>query len=104
MSGGCGYVLSRAALDKFIEFLPNATQQECAAANSTEIEDVEMSRCLQNAGAVAGDSRDDEFKTRFLAFMPEKMLRSNSNDKDFWGFLSVFYHVHYVGLRRVFFF
>ena len=70
MSGGSGYVLSRAALDKFIDFLPNATYQQCTAVHSTATEDAKMSRCLLNAGAIAGDSRDDELRMRYLPFDP----------------------------------
>ena len=77
MSGGCGYVLSRAALDVLIDFWPSATEEECAALNSTAIEDLEMSRCLQNAGAVAGDSRDDQLLDRYLPFEPHCVLKSN---------------------------
>ena len=41
------------------------------------IEDLEISRCLQNSGAVAGDSRDDQLLDRYLPFEPHCVLKSN---------------------------
>ena len=105
MSGGCGYVLSRATLDKFIDFLPNATEQQCAAVNSTATEDVEMSRCLLNAGAIAGDSRDDELRMRYLPFEPHCMLKSKFFSDNFWSFTYGFYHAHsvsYIYFKSIF--
>ena len=102
MSGGSGYVLSRAALDKFIEFIPNATEQQCPAANSTVIEDLEMGRCLLNAGAYAGDSRDDELKMRYYPLNPYGVLKSNHLSSDFWIYTRSYYHINSVKADSIF--
>ncbi|XP_039963709.1 glycoprotein-N-acetylgalactosamine 3-beta-galactosyltransferase 1-like isoform X1 [Bactrocera tryoni] len=85
MSGGAGYVLSRAALRRFAEV---------AAANSTACsqnqlsEDKEMGICLQNAGVVAGDARDDEGAERFHPLAPIHLIPVDTSE---WYPLYLFY-------------
>ncbi|XP_071962036.1 glycoprotein-N-acetylgalactosamine 3-beta-galactosyltransferase 1-like [Antedon mediterranea] len=80
MSGGAGYVLSKEALDRFVnKALPNG--DKCSASGSGA-EDVELGKCLQNVGVVAGDSRDSLNRTRFLPFGLEYFL--GSMPKNFW--------------------
>ena len=96
MSGGCGYILSRGALTRFVEFSSIASQEQCAAANTQAIEDVEISICLQNAGVPAGEFRDDEFKIRFLPYEPFCVLKSNYFGSNDWTFTYPYYHLHAV--------
>ncbi|XP_018006940.2 glycoprotein-N-acetylgalactosamine 3-beta-galactosyltransferase 1-like, partial [Hyalella azteca] len=69
MSGGAGYVLSKEAVRRLVEEgLPNPRKCRADAAGD---EDVEMGRCLQNVGVIAGDSRDHMGRDRFFPFIPE---------------------------------
>ena len=48
-------------------------------------EDVEMGKCMQSVGVVAGDSRDDLGKERFFPLIMEQVLSwRTSVGKDFW--------------------
>lgn len=74
MSGGSGYVLSREAVRRFnVEALTDGYK----CWNGTEgNEDVEIGKCLENVGVLAGDSRDNLNRSRFLPFPPDGLLRS----------------------------
>ncbi|CAI5443512.1 unnamed protein product [Caenorhabditis angaria] len=81
-TGGSGYILSRAALQKFIEIsLPNSTL--CSQSHDGP-EDVEIAKCLENVGVEAADTRDAEGRHRFMAFEPEKMLKPVPDPRDSW--------------------
>ncbi|CRL06198.1 CLUMA_CG018901, isoform A [Clunio marinus] len=70
---GSGYVLSREAVRRFNE---DALPDDYKCWNGTEgNEDVEIGKCLANVGVLAGDSRDDLNRSRFLPFPPEGLLR-----------------------------
>ncbi|XP_030372216.1 glycoprotein-N-acetylgalactosamine 3-beta-galactosyltransferase 1 [Scaptodrosophila lebanonensis] len=71
MSGGAGYVLSRDALRRYNLFARNNTKF-CRANGKSE--DKEIGRCLQNVGVVAGDSRDEQGRERFLPFSPRHLM------------------------------
>lgn len=71
-SGGAGYVLSKKALVKLIEEgIPN--KQKCRNYGAGN-EDVELGKCLENVGVLAGDSRDSSLKGRFFGIKPEKQV------------------------------
>lgn len=69
MSGGAGYVLSKAALKQFID-VALTNKSKCRQGHDGA-EDVEMGKCLENVHVTAGDSRDMEGKDRFFPFVPE---------------------------------
>ncbi|OQV22943.1 Glycoprotein-N-acetylgalactosamine 3-beta-galactosyltransferase 1 [Hypsibius exemplaris] len=70
MSGGAGYVLSRAALRRFVE--DGLEKHRCR--NVSFAEDVEMGRCMQKLKVPAGDSRDSLKRNRFFPFLPSTHL------------------------------
>ncbi|CAG2102837.1 unnamed protein product, partial [Medioppia subpectinata] len=57
MSGGAGYVLSRAAVKQFVTagigYFTDSSQ--CLAGTDTGVEDLEMGKCLQHIGVTADD-------------------------------------------------
>ncbi|KAJ1373923.1 hypothetical protein KIN20_036484 [Parelaphostrongylus tenuis] len=88
-SGGAGYVLSREALKKFInEGLPDA--KKCRPDHRGN-EDVEIGRCLQRIGVVAGDSRDNHKRHRFFPFVPYRYLSRGHLGRSYW-FLAYSYY------------
>ncbi|KAM7006424.1 glycoprotein-N-acetylgalactosamine 3-beta-galactosyltransferase 1-B-like [Tautogolabrus adspersus] len=78
MSGGAGYVLSKEALRRFVEgFKTNV------CTHDSSIEDVEMGRCMEKVGVLAGDSRDSMQRETFHPFIPEQHL-THKFPKSFW--------------------
>lgn len=72
MSGGAGYVISKATLKKLVtEGFPNSN---ICTKETNGTEDYEVGKCLQNLGVHPKDSRDSEEKERFHPFMPEHLL------------------------------
>lgn len=70
---GSGYVLSREAVRRFNK---EALIDDYKCWNGTEgNEDVEIGKCLANVGVLAGDSRDDLTRSRFLPFPVDGMIR-----------------------------
>merc|ERR1711862_284254 len=58
MSGGAGYVLSRKALDRFVN-VAMKDPKHCSTFGQTGasgMEDIEMGWCMESANVVAGDS------------------------------------------------
>lgn len=88
MSGGAGYVLSRNALDLFInKALP---QPHLCEPSDNGSEDAEMGICLNNIGVRAMDSRDSYGRGRFFPFVPRDHLFP-SLDKNFWYWKYIYY-------------
>src|SRR5205814_739490 len=72
MSGGAGYVLSKAALITFgEEGISPGHPDECKDNQDESSEDVGMGKCMEALGVAAGDSRDSLGRGRFFPFAPE---------------------------------
>ncbi|XP_018022250.1 glycoprotein-N-acetylgalactosamine 3-beta-galactosyltransferase 1-like isoform X2 [Hyalella azteca] len=90
MTGGAGFVISRAALRKFVEeALPDP--QKCRASDIGEDDDVEVGRCLTNVGVVAGDSRDELGRGRFFYQPPADQLSYALQGNKSWEWPHSFY-------------
>ncbi|CAB3236564.1 unnamed protein product [Arctia plantaginis] len=88
MSGGAGYVLSKEALERFVnKALP--TPHHCHAGDQGA-EDAEMGKCLDNVGVLAMDSRDEMKRGRFFPFIPKDHLFP-TKDKSFWYWNYIYY-------------
>ncbi len=82
MSGGAGYVLSRAAVTRFVEV--GLKDPAKCRADPGGAEDLELGQCMQNIGVRAGDSRDDLGRETFHPFEPEHHLIPGLVPKDNW--------------------
>ncbi|GAB6033393.1 hypothetical protein CHUAL_013156 [Chamberlinius hualienensis] len=89
MSGGAGYVLSREALKRFVE--DGIPQKKNCRQDGGGAEDVEMGKCLEKVGVLAGDSRDKQGRGRFFPFVPEHHLIPNHVPKDNWYWKYIYY-------------
>ncbi|XP_045518152.1 glycoprotein-N-acetylgalactosamine 3-beta-galactosyltransferase 1-like isoform X4 [Pieris brassicae] len=88
MSGGAGYVLSSAALERFVnKGLPSP---HLCKASDHGAEDAEMGICLEHIGVKAMDSRDALHRGRFFPFVPKDHLFPN-HDKGFWYWKYIYY-------------
>ena len=65
-SGGAGYVLTKSAVDKFVGVVGDSSK---CRQDGRGAEDVEMGKCLANAGVAAGDSRDELGRDTFMPFV-----------------------------------
>jgi len=88
MSGGAGYVLTRSAVDSFISVMGDSSKCRQDGGGS---EDVEIGKCLANAGVTAGDSRDELGRDTFMPFVPEHHLIPGHIPKDMWYWSYIFY-------------
>ncbi|XP_053561498.1 glycoprotein-N-acetylgalactosamine 3-beta-galactosyltransferase 1-A-like [Bombina bombina] len=66
MSGGAGYVLSKEALNRFVE---GFNTKVCS--HTSPVEDLELGKCMEKMGVTPGDSRDPEGRQTFHPFTPE---------------------------------
>ncbi|XP_075163755.1 glycoprotein-N-acetylgalactosamine 3-beta-galactosyltransferase 1-like [Haematobia irritans] len=74
MSGGAGYVLSKSSLEKFATTAYNNNQ---VCNHTFKEEDIQLGKCLENIGVIAGDTRDDEGKERFIPLTPNTVIPNN---------------------------
>ncbi|CAG0900537.1 unnamed protein product, partial [Darwinula stevensoni] len=85
MSGGPGYVMSREAVERFVEkALPNPAL--CPPLQKDE--DVGMGKCMHAVGVEAGDSRDELGRWRFLPFEPEFHINPDNRKGYKWKWFS----------------
>ena len=82
MSGGAGYVLSREALQRLIVRGLNISGK--CREDDGGAEDVEVGKCLESVDVIAGDTRDELGRERFLPFIPEHHLIPDILPKDMW--------------------
>ena len=86
-----GYVLSKNALDKFVNLaLKGKGNGNCKFESDDGFEDVELGLCLENVNIKAGDTRDEEGKGRFFPLSPELLLFPNATQPS-WYWQYMFY-------------
>ncbi|XP_075054382.1 glycoprotein-N-acetylgalactosamine 3-beta-galactosyltransferase 1-like [Mixophyes fleayi] len=78
MSGGAGYVLSKEAVNRFVEGFHTGVCQ-----HTTSVEDLALGQCMEKMGVIAVDSRDTEKKGTFHPFTLDYHLTGHF-DKSFW--------------------
>ena len=99
MSGGAGYVLSREALDRFVNVAlegkslhPGEKEYHCKINSDTGAEDAEIGFCLESVDVKAGDSRDKEEKYTMFPFTPGTHLSIMGNSASpYWYWNNIYY-------------
>ncbi|XP_076816534.1 glycoprotein-N-acetylgalactosamine 3-beta-galactosyltransferase 1-like [Clavelina lepadiformis] len=86
MSGGAGYVLSRAALNRYAMAM---SKRRCPKGYN--IEDLELGKCLSYIGVKAMDSRDYRKRETFFPFAPEYHLRPGKIPAESWYWKYIYY-------------
>ncbi|KAL0268484.1 UNVERIFIED_CONTAM: hypothetical protein PYX00_010412 [Menopon gallinae] len=81
MSGGAGYVLSKAAVKAFVE---EALPKKSCRQDGEGAEDVEMGKCLEQVNVTVVDSRDAFGRHRFLPLPPVYFLVPHALPKSNW--------------------
>ena len=70
----------------------------CRSDNGGDGEDVELGRCLNNLGVVAGDSRDSQGRQRFMPYTPHHHLIPGAIPQDSWYWSFQYYEEEEEGL------
>ena len=99
MSGGAGYVLSREALDRFVNVAlegntlhPGEKKYHCKINSDTGAEDAEIGFCLESVDVKSGDSRDKEEKYTMFPFTPGTHLSIMGNSASpYWYWNNIYY-------------
>ncbi|GAV04744.1 hypothetical protein RvY_14976 [Ramazzottius varieornatus] len=87
-SGGAGYVLSRKAVQRFVD---DGLNKNVCRSDSGGFEDVEIGTCLVKIGITIQDTRDSYGRARFFPFNAIWHMRlSDVKRKDFQGYFK--YH------------
>ncbi|CAL8068826.1 unnamed protein product [Calicophoron daubneyi] len=89
LSGGAGYVISRAGLQRIAEGLN--TNSECGIDHHTWAEDVVLGTCAEATGVKLLDSLDEYGRERFHPFDCATMLDAAALNSTTW-FTSYNYH------------
>ncbi|CAH2284082.1 glyco -N-acetylgalactosamine 3-beta-galactosyltransferase 1-A-like [Pelobates cultripes] len=79
MSGGAGYVLSKEALNRFVE---GFNKVNCT--HTTSVEDLALGQCMERMGVIAGDSRDSEKRETFHPFTPQHHITQHFTKKNWY--------------------
>ncbi|KAK7916192.1 hypothetical protein WMY93_011953 [Mugilogobius chulae] len=87
MSGGAGYVLSKEALQRFVEGFRTKV-----CTHTTPVEDLALGQCLEKMGVTAGDSRDTLQRETFHPFVPEHHLTGKFS-RSFWYWSYCYYPI-----------
>ncbi|KAG8452554.1 hypothetical protein GDO86_004368 [Hymenochirus boettgeri] len=89
MSGGAGYVLSKEALNRFVDGF-----QTGVCTHTSSVEDLALGQCMEKMGVIAGDSRDTEKRETFHPFTPEGHIMLKFIDsKGFWYWNYCYYPI-----------
>lgn len=91
MSGGGGYVVSRTGIKQLVDIAFKDSKKCKSKEFVGGAEDVEIGKCFENAGVVAGDSRDEQHRNRFHPFQPEAHLSPDGLPTNFWYWSYIFY-------------
>ncbi|XP_050711672.1 glycoprotein-N-acetylgalactosamine 3-beta-galactosyltransferase 1-like [Eriocheir sinensis] len=98
MSGGGGYVLSREALRRFVtRALPIVDQTKCATKSLKGAEDLQLGKCLESVGVVAGDSLDEVGRSRFFSHSPLSLFFHQPVINRLHWYWRYIWHPHAVG-------
>lgn len=91
MSGGAGYVLSRAALTRL---QASHAPSRCRPPGQTAFEDVNMGYCMAALGVRAADTRDPLGRVRFLPCSPRRFLQPRPDPDLEWLLNFSKYEIH----------
>lgn len=105
-AGGAGYVLSREALRRFGEAMAQTTATppmplassvandslpNCQLNSDHGAEDIELGKCMEALGVIAGDTRDELKRGRFFLNTPEWHLIPAKIDLSNWYWKNMWY-------------
>ena len=80
-----GYVLNRESLERFVlTALKDETGKLCRTKEASGDEDVEMGKCMKNAGVSLGDTLDEYGRPRFLPLSVEEHLNPGTSNRQRW--------------------